>query len=326
MDRPGAVADAAARRSRASSRDHAAGDDRWCVALSGGAGLAGADRGRRDGAADHRADRRPPSAARLGDGRGRRRATRRSPWDALTPRFFASTSAPRAARRPRPARPATRALDEARARRAGAAGAHARRPGRDGAARPGPRARAPARSPACGRTTRRGAGRCSGCGASVTQLACAELGLTPWQDPHNADRALHPGAAAHRGAAAARGRTRRRRRRGAGPHRDRAARGQRHARRAWPTKPWPGSATGGRPAHRRAGRAARGGPAQGDQGLAAGRRRERPDRQADPRRRRVWSPPGGARAGWRWIPAAQARSGCSPAAATEVLMLYREPV
>ena len=53
----------------------------------------------------------------------------------------------------------------------------------------------------------------------VTHAACAELGLTPWQDPHNVDRRYHPDAAARRGSPAAGGRARRRRRRGAGPHR-----------------------------------------------------------------------------------------------------------
>ena len=69
---------------------------------------------------------------------------------------------------------------------------------------------------------------------ALTHAACVELGLTPWQDPHNADRRFTRDAAAHRGAAAAGGGAGRRRRRSAGPHRDRAARRHRDARRTGP--------------------------------------------------------------------------------------------
>ena len=66
---------------------------------------------------------------------------------------------------------------------------------------------------------------------TVTHAACTELGLSPWQDPHNTDRRFTR-TRLRRGAAAAGGGARRRGRRSAGPHGDCASRGHRHPRRA----------------------------------------------------------------------------------------------
>ncbi len=69
VDRPGAVA-ALEAAVKAFCREHAAADPRWCVALSGGAGFAGAGGRRGNDEADHGADRRPSVATRLRQGGG----------------------------------------------------------------------------------------------------------------------------------------------------------------------------------------------------------------------------------------------------------------
>ncbi len=69
MDRQGAVATLKAAVAAFVS-DHAAGDERWCVALSGGADSLALTAVAASVQADHCADRRPPAAARLRAGGG----------------------------------------------------------------------------------------------------------------------------------------------------------------------------------------------------------------------------------------------------------------
>ena len=117
----------------------------------------------------------------------------------------------------------------------------------------------------------------------VTHAACAELGLTAVAGSAQQRPPLHPGPAARRSAAAAGRRVGRRGRGGAGPHRDGVARRHRVDRRD--RRRGAGRSPGGAGAGRRGpGRAARPGTTAGDPRLAAGRRRDRADRQADPRR------------------------------------------
>ena len=137
------------------------------------------------------------------------------------------------------------------------------------------------RSPACGRAIRRGIAR--SCWASVartTHAACAELGLTPWQDPHNADRRFTRTRLRNEvlplleevlggGVAEALART-------ATALREDTDTLDELARHVNEVGRW-------RARHRPFGGAAGGGPAQSDSRLAAGRRSRWADRQADPR-------------------------------------------
>ena len=109
----------------------------------------------------------------------------------------------RAGRGRRPRRPLRRARAGApTARRGrGPARAHPRRPGRDGAARPGPRLRAPGRWRGWPPVAGCAAGRCSASAARVdARRPCDALGpRRRGHDPHNDDPALRPGPGARRG-------------------------------------------------------------------------------------------------------------------------------
>ena len=192
--------------------------------------LPGADRRRGRVASHHGLDRRPRAAGRIAPRRRHCPRTGAERWVALTPRCFPSTSArqggPEAAARDGALRGAGRGAR----RRAGAARAHARRPGRDRAARPRPRLRSQVDR-----------GHAAVGSAVVSAAARRAAGTDPgrlrraWPDavagPAQRRPPVHPLAAAHRGAAAAGGRARRRGGRGAGPHRRRVARGHRRPRR-----------------------------------------------------------------------------------------------
>ena len=137
----------------------------------------------------------------------------------------------------RPLRRARRGGRPARAPRR-AARPHPRRPGRDGAARAGPRLGRP--------LARRDARRVDGLLPAPAARRCAgrrprrpapRSASTPWDDPHNADPAFAAGrGCAHEVLPLLEDVLRARRRRGAGPHRGAAARRRRRARRAGPTR------------------------------------------------------------------------------------------
>ena len=137
------------------------------------------------------------------------------------------------------------------------------------------------------RTTRRGAARCWACAARSPTRRAPNWGSTPWHDPHNADRRF----------------TRVRLRTevlplledvlggGVAEALARTATALREDTEALDELAAAGAGRGvtgdGARTPSRADGAAGGGPAPGDPRLAAGRRRQRSDRQADPRRRRA---------------------------------------
>ena len=88
---------------------------------------------------------------------------------------------------------------------------------------------------------------------ATTRQFCADAGLEPWDDPHNARPPLRAGAGARAGAAGAGGRARPGHRRGARPHRRAAARGRRRPRRDG-RRDHRGDLRTGRGRHRRVGR------------------------------------------------------------------------
>ena len=144
-------------------------------------------------------------------------ASTRSRWCRST---VGTTGGPEAAARA--ARYAALDRGRRRARRAGAARPHPRRPGRDGAARARPRVRAA--------LDRRDARRRRALPASAARPAAGDdrgglrgARLPALGRPAQRRPELPAGAAAPRGAAAARGRPAGRRRRGAGPHRGAAS-------------------------------------------------------------------------------------------------------
>ena len=133
---------------------------------------------------------------------------------------------------------------------------------------------------------------------AVTHAACAELGLTPWQDPHNTDRRFTRTRLRTEvlplleevlggGVAEALARTATALREDTEMLDELAAQALADA------------GAGRRARRRRAGGTAGAGPAQGDPRLAAGRRRERADRQADPRGGHPGHRAGAGRAAWR---------------------------
>ena len=129
---------------------------------------------------------------------------------------------PTRARRPPAAAGRYAALEAAAANAAGGGGParpHPGRPGRDRAARPGPRLRGPLAG-------RDGAGaaaatcaRCSACAGRRPAAACAALGLRAVGRPAELRPALRQGRVRQQAAAGAGGRARAGRRRGAGPDR-----------------------------------------------------------------------------------------------------------
>ena len=298
------------RRPGGGGRADAGRRPRLLVACSGGAGLARP--GRRPPptspappalpcaavVVDH--GLQPGSDAVAARGRGGARTgsgcRRRRRWCGV------ESAAPAPGRRPPPGTPATP--------RCAAAAAGRRRAG-DGAARATPATTRP--RPCCwGWPAARGPGRWPGWPSAcrrpappaartlpraTTEQACAELGLQPWSDPHNADprfarvRVRRPGAA-------------RRWRQALGPGR---------RRRPWPGPPgWPATtptcSTGWRPRPtpatrrpglRRAGRAARRAADAGCCGAGwRGARRRRARRPTTCGRSRPWSWPGAGSAGW----------------------------
>ena len=117
---------------------------------------------------------------------------------------------------------------------------------------------------------------------ALTHAACAELGLTPWQDPHNADRRFTRTRLRNEvlplleevlggGVAEALARTATALREDTDTLDELARQCAGRGRRRWWAR------------HRPLGGTAGGGPAQSDSWLAAGRRGQRADRQADPR-------------------------------------------
>src|SRR3979490_3087798 len=139
MDRQGAVA-ALKAVVAAFVSEHASGDERWCVALSGGAdslALAAAAAAAKPTTAlivDHRLQRDSMRVAATARGQ----ALSLGCVDAQVLCVdVGTTGGPEAAARHRPYRPLPRVGRRPR-RCAGAACAHTRRPGRDGAARVGP--------------------------------------------------------------------------------------------------------------------------------------------------------------------------------------------
>ena len=134
---------------------------------------------------------------------------------------------------------------------------------------------------------------------AVTHAACAELELTPWQDPHNSDRRFTRTRLRTEvlplleevlggGVAEALARTATALREDTETLDELAAGALTEA--IDPTR------SGHRPSDTPAG----GRSAQGDSGLAAGRRCQRADRQADPRRWTPWSRRGADRAVSPW--------------------------
>ena len=229
MDRPGSVA--TLRTAVADfARTHLPGEDRWCVALSGGAdslaltAVAAAERHTTALIVDHRLQTESGRVA----AHARQQALDVGCVDAQV--LCVDVGFERRARGGGPQCP-LRGVGRRARRCAGAARAHLGRPGRDGVARARPglgspfdRRHARIRSAVVPTAARRAPGGhpCGLRGAGSDALA----------RPAQRRPSLHPGASASRSAAAARGRTRRWCRRGAGPHRRGLARGHRHPRRS----------------------------------------------------------------------------------------------
>ncbi len=140
---------------------------------------AGSARGRRPG-------RRRSAAGSAWTPRCSGQDPRRIPRSGLLGIFRAAAG--RRARGRRPHRPLRRPRRRRHRARAGgrAARPHPRRPGRDGAARAGPRRRRPLAG-RHGATARRYLRPLLGLDRATVRRACAEAGLAPWEDPHNAD-------------------------------------------------------------------------------------------------------------------------------------------
>ena len=246
----------------------------------GRGGFAGADGRRGSVEADNGADGRPSLCSTTPTRWRRRRATRRSRWDVSRLRCFASTWALREAPRPRPVPHGTRHWTPREATHRCCLST-AGRSGRDRAAGAGPRLGgtfhrryAPARpavvppaagGPSCGDT----------CGVHRTETHTVA-------GPPQQRSSLHQDPAAHRGASAVGGGSRGWRRGGPCPYRDGASGGHRDARRPGSRRTHRGDDPA-RPRHRPPDNPSGGRSAQGDSGLAPGGRRQRVDRQADPR-------------------------------------------